>query len=190
MALYRGQMDATIEEFARKLTQSIFDTGFQLGFSIRTPRQACSMALEDPSIFSSLTESRIIGGSTDLYANYMSRFRRIAGRRATHIIRAIVAARDAERQRFGETVYLLRPNVKKTRGGLRDVHLVRWLGFVRFGETDIDQLCRKGAIPQIDALRLQKVRLHLLLLRSYAPTLPRTTAARGGRRSRRFCGGG
>ncbi|MCP4082027.1 MAG: HD domain-containing protein [Planctomycetaceae bacterium] len=166
MAIYRGQMDATIEEFARKLTQSIFDTGFQLGFSIRTPRQACSMALEDPAIFSSLTESRIIGGSTDLYANYMSRFRRIVGRRATHIIRAIVAARDAESQRFGETVYLLRPNVKKTRGGLRDVHLVRWLGFVRFGETDIDQLCRKGAIPQIDALRLQKANEFLLRLRN------------------------
>jgi [protein-PII] uridylyltransferase len=166
MALYRGHQDAAMEEFARKLTQSIFDTGFQLGFSLRTPREACSMALQDPSIFSSLTESRLIAGSSDLYRNFMSRLRRIAGRRATHLIRAIVAAREAERVQFGETIYLLRPNVKKTRGGLRDVHLVRWLGFVRFGETDIDQLCRKGAISSVDALRLQNANEFLLRLRN------------------------
>ena len=166
MALYRGHQDSAIEEFARRLTQAIFDTGFQLGFSLRTPRQACSMALQDPSVFSSLTESRFIGGSMDLYQNYLSRLKRITGRRATHIIRAIVAAREAERAQFGETVYLLRPNVKKTRGCLRDVHLVRWLGFVRFGETDIDQLCRKGAISSIDASRLQKANEFLLRLRN------------------------
>lgn len=166
MTLYRGHQDSAIEEFARRLTQAIFDTGFQVGFSLRTPRQACSMALQDPAIFSSLTESRFIAGAIDLYKNYLSRLKRIAGRRATHIIRAIVAAREAERVQFGETVYLLRPNVKKTRGCLRDVHLVRWLGFVRFGETDIDQLCRKGAISATDAKRLQKANEFLLRLRN------------------------
>ncbi len=166
MTLYRGQQDQPIEEFARRLTQSIFDTGFQLGFSMRTPREACSMALQDPSIFSSLTESRFIAGSVDLYQNYLSRLKRISNRRATHLIKAIVAAREAEQHQFGETVYLLRPNVKKSRGGLRDVHLVRWLGFVRFGETDIDQLCRKGAISSSDASRIQSANEFLLRVRN------------------------
>lgn len=166
MTLYRGNVDSTIEEFARRLTQAIFDTGFQLGFSLRTPREACSMALQDPSIFSSLTESRLLAGSTDLYQNYLSRLKRIAQRRATHLIRAIIASRETERNQFGETVYLLRPNVKKTRGGLRDVHLLRWIGFVRFGETDIDQLCRLGAISSLDASRIQAANEFLLRLRN------------------------
>lgn len=166
MTLYRGNVDSTIEEFARRLTQAIFDTGFQLGFSLRTPREACSMALQDPAIFSSLTESRLLAGSNDLYQNYLSRLKRIGQRRATHLIRAIIASRETERIKFGETVYLLRPNVKKTRGGLRDVHLLRWIGFVRFGETDIDQLCRKGAISSIDASRIEAANEFLLRLRN------------------------
>ena len=166
MTLYRGNVDSTIEEFARRLTQAVFDTGFQLGFSLRTPREACSMALQDPAIFSSLTESRLLAGSNDLYQNYLLRLKRIAQRRATHLIRAIVASRETERTKFGETVYLLRPNVKKTRGGLRDVHLLRWIGFVRFGDTDIDQLCRKGAISSIDAQRIQAANEFLLRLRN------------------------
>ncbi|MGI9519498.1 MAG: [protein-PII] uridylyltransferase [Pirellulaceae bacterium] len=166
MTLYRGHSDEVIEEFARRYTQAIFDTGFQLGFSLRTPREACSMALGDPLIFSSLTESRVIGGSSDLYQNFLSRLKRIGTRRASHLIRSIVAAREAERVEFGETVYLLRPNVKKTRGGLRDVHLMRWLGFVRFGETDFDQLCRKGALSSIDAVHLNSAREFLLRLRN------------------------
>ncbi len=165
MVLYRGAPDKAIERFARNLTQSVFDSGFPLGSSLRTPRQACTMALGDPHIFSSLTESRYIGGNLDLYENYYSRLQRIATRRATHLIRSIVAAREAERVRFGETVYLLRPNVKKSRGGLRDIHLVRWLGFVRFGITDLDQLARVGALSEADSAQLRAACEFLLRLR-------------------------
>ncbi len=166
MVLYRGESDTAINEFARQLNQDICDTGFQLGFSIRTPRDACSMSLKDPAIFSSLTESRFIGGSIDLYEYYLNRLKRLAQRRATQIIRSMIAARETERVQFGETVYLLRPNLKKSRGGLRDIHLVRWIGFVRFGETDIDQLCRKGAISPTDANRLNVASEFLLRLRN------------------------
>ncbi len=166
MLLYRGESDDTIQELARQLTQDICDTGFQLGFSMRTPRDACTMALKDASIFSSLTESRFLGGSLELYENYLLRLKRLAQRRATHLIRSITAARQTERNQFGETVYLLRPNVKKSRGALRDIHMVRWIGFVRFGETDIDQLCRKGAIAANDAVKLNDACEFLLRLRN------------------------
>jgi [protein-PII] uridylyltransferase len=166
MILFRGAADKPIEQFARNLTQAIYDTGFALGSSLRTPRQACTMAMADAPTFSSLAESRFIGGSLDLYENYYSRLRRIAARRGTQLIRSIVSAREEERARFGETVYLLRPNVKRSRGGLRDIHLVRWLGFVRMGDTDIEQLCRAGALSLRDAARLKAAGEFLLRLRN------------------------
>ncbi len=166
MVLYRGAQDEPIEQFARALTQAIFDTGYPLGFSLRTPRQACTMALGDPAIFSSLTESRFIGGNLELYENYFSRLKRIGGRRTTHLVRSIVSAREAERVQFGKTVYLLRPNIKKSRGCLRDIHLVRWLGFVRLGRTDLEQLCREGVLTPTDASRLKAASEFLLRLRN------------------------
>ncbi len=166
MLLYQGSLTDELSEFSRRIAQDITDAGFQLGFSLRTPRDACTMSLKDPAVFSSLTESRFLGGNPELYENYLSRLQRLASRRSTNLIRGIVDARERERLQFGETVYLLRPNIKKSRGGLRDIHLIRWLGFVRFGETDIDQLCRRRALFGVEATRLQASAEFLLRVRN------------------------
>ncbi|MEM9413065.1 MAG: DUF294 nucleotidyltransferase-like domain-containing protein, partial [Planctomycetota bacterium] len=166
MILYQGETTNALTEFARRFTQDITDTGLQLGYSVRTPRDACSMSLQDPAIFTSLTESRFLCGNVELYTNYLNRLQRLAQRRSSNLIRGIVNAREKERVKFGETVYLLRPNVKKSRGGLRDLHLIRWLGFVRFGESDIDQLCRRKAILDSDATLLQASSEFLLKIRN------------------------
>jgi [protein-PII] uridylyltransferase len=81
-------------------------------------------------------------------------------------MRRILKAREDERVEFGETVYLLRPNVKKSRGGLRDIHLVRWIGFVRHGEADIDRLARQNQISKTDADRLNAANEFLLRIRN------------------------
>ena len=140
MLLYQGSLTEEIIELSRRLSQDITDSGMQLGFSCRTPREACTMSLSDAYIFSSLTEARLLIGNPDLFENFQGRFRRIANKKNTSLIKAIIAARAKERREYGETVYLLRPNVKRSRGALRDIHLIRWLGFVRFGETDAKQL--------------------------------------------------
>ncbi len=166
MLLYQGNVSEGLADFSRRLTQDINDTGLQLGYSLRTPRDACGMSLKDPAIFSSLTESRFLCGNVELYSNYLNRLQRLAQRRSSNLIKGIVAAREKERLQFGETVNLLRPNVKKSRGGLRDLHLIRWLGFVRFGESDVDQLCRRRAILDNDATLLHASGEFLLTIRN------------------------
>lgn len=166
MLLYQGSLTDDLTEFSRRISQDVTDAGMQLGYSIRTPREACTMSLRDAYIFSSLTESRLLAGSDDLYQYFLGRFKRIAGRKTSIIIKAIISAREKERVEFGETVYLLRPNVKKSRGGLRDIHLIRWLGFVQFGETDIGRLFEKSAISTADFGQLQASSEFLLRVRN------------------------
>ena len=139
MLLYQGSLTDDIVEFSRRVSQDITDSGLQLGFSCRTPREACTMSLTDAYIFSSLTEARLLLGNSDLFENFLGRFQRMTSKKNSSLIKAIIAARAKERHEYGETVYLLRPNVKRSRGALRDIHLIRWLGFVRFGETEIEQ---------------------------------------------------
>ena len=43
MVLYQGSLTDDIVEFSRRISQDITDSGFQLGYSVRTPRDACSM---------------------------------------------------------------------------------------------------------------------------------------------------
>jgi len=154
MLLYQGTKSEGLGKFSQRLFQDITDAGFDLGYSMRTVREACGMSLEDAYIYSSLTAARFLTGNQELFENFSGRFRRIAGRRNLEVIKAIVAAREKERNEFGETVYLLRPNIKRSRGGLRDIHLIRWLGFVQFGVTEIDQLLQSGGISTADSTQL------------------------------------
>lgn len=166
MVLYQGAMTDDLREFSRRVSQDVTDSGLPLGYSLRTPREACGMSLKDAVIFSSITEARFLVGSQPLYENFISRFQRLTNKNATNLTRAIVRAREKERHEFGETVYLLRPNIKRSRGGLRDIHLIRWLGFVRFGVSDIQELLKRGGISTADTRQLMASHEFLLRLRN------------------------
>ena len=166
MLLYHPEATARVAAFARSFTQSIYDSGLDLGFSARTPQLACSLAQKDATIFTSLVESRYLVGSVRLYSRFAKRFRRLAQRRGRALMSAIVAARREERQQYGESVYLLRPNVKRSRGSLRDLQLVRWIGFARYGEAGYDNLERAGILTSEDRQTLRHAREFLLRLRN------------------------
>ena len=166
MLLYQGSLTDDIVEFSRRITQDITDAGLQLGYSCRTPREACTMSLSDAYIFSSLTEARLLIGNQDLFDNFQGRFLRITAKKNLNLIKAIIVAREKERVEYGETVYLLRPNVKRSRGALRDIHLIRWLGFVRYGETNINTLLEEGGISTADTEQLHRSREFLLRIRN------------------------
>ena len=107
MILYSPGADAQVVPLAKQLMQDLFDVGLQLGQSVRTPRDACQLAMKDAAIFTSLVESRYVAGSVTLYKRYVERFAKIAKKRARSLISAIEVARGEERGQYGETVYLL-----------------------------------------------------------------------------------
>ena len=153
------------DHLARHLSRDLVDIGFHVGFSIRTPAEACGLAWRDPVIFSSLAESRLVAGSLHVYRHYFESLRKGAKRRRGQLIGPLVAARREERRKWGETNYLLRPNVKRSQGGLRDIQLIRWVGFTRLGETELEQLVKLGALPEEDYQRLRRAYGFLLRLR-------------------------
>ena len=166
LLLCQDEQDPCLPQIAKLLSQGVTDAGFRIGFSVQTPRQACSLAFAEAEMFTSLVDSRFLAGSIELFDSFLARLQRLASRRCAAIMRRIYQAREEERVQFGESVYLLRPNVKKSRGGLRDIHLVRWMGFVRYGEADIDRLGRQGEITRTDIDRLNQSNEFLLRIRN------------------------
>lgn len=165
MVLVQGSVSERLCEYFRRLVQDINDVGLKVGGSLRTPREACTMALRDPQVFSALTESRFLGGNAELCASFTGRMQRMGQKNYYGVAEGIVAARGAERTQYGETVYLLRPNIKRSPGTLRDIHLIRWLGFVRYGHTQLEQLVRHQALTAADAEQLGAANELLLRLR-------------------------
>ena len=166
MLLVADDREDASTRLARGLAQDLADTGLNLGFSLRTTSQSLSLCWRDATVFTSLAESRFLLGSEDLFSQFENRLRQGARRRRKRLIPAIEAARREERQRYGETVYLLHPDVKRSRGCLRDIQLVRWIGFARYGEVNLEQLHQRGILSTHDHQILKRGYQYLLRLRN------------------------
>ena len=166
MLLYQPCASERIAPLARQLTHHVYDAGMQMGFSVRTPEQALALALRDATILTSLVESRCLSGSSELFQRFFRRFARSARARSRRLLAAVEVARRDESGQYGETVYLLQPNIKRSQGGLRDLHLIRWIGFVRHGVSDPEHLSRAGLLAKEDFLKLRDARDFLLRLRN------------------------
>lgn len=166
MILYSQEAADRVARVAERLFRDVFDAGLVLGHSVRTPKEACTLACQDAQICTSLIESRFLAGSVTLFSRFIRPFNDLVGRRAPTLLDAIEKARLEERAKFGETVYLLEPNVKRSRGGLRDLQLLRWIGMVRYGTPEPDELCARGVLSEDDYQAICRAGEFLLWLRN------------------------
>jgi [protein-PII] uridylyltransferase len=163
MLLYSEDARNRARPLAARLMQDIGDSGLVLGQSLRTPQEACRLAIEDATIFTSMVETRYLCGSESLFSRFVERFQGDARRRHRFLIGKIEVSRLDERSRFGETAFLLTPHIKRSYGGLRDIQLVRWIGFARYGEKDFQRLAERDILDEED--RRQLIEAHAFLLR-------------------------
>jgi len=115
---------------ARRLLQDLFDAGLEVGQSVRTVGEAIQLASSDATIFSSLLEMRVLVGGESRCRKLVKRLRVMSQRSRRKMARLLLEARREEARKYGETVYLLQPNVKRSVGGIRDIQLARWLAFL------------------------------------------------------------
>lgn len=125
---------------ADRLWYPIWDAGMKLGHSVRTVKEALSLAQGDLDTATSLLTTRHLAGDRDLSdalgANALAQWRKRA-KRWLSTLEASVAERH---RRWGDVAFLLEPDLKQSAGGLRDVHALKWAqaaGLVLFeGDTD------------------------------------------------------
>ena len=157
---------------ARRLLQDLFDAGLEVGQSVRSVADAVRLARTDATVFSTLIEVRAIADSTSgsepagsdptgLAARLHRQLARLARRGPRRLATLLVEARDDEAVRYGESSALLEPNVKRSPGGLRDIQLVRWLGFVTHSTPDLEALAVARMLTPRDVERLTAAAEHL-----------------------------
>jgi [protein-PII] uridylyltransferase len=166
MILHQPRAAPRLAPLAERLLRDVFDVGLVLGHSVRTVSDACRLGCHDPKICSSLMDSRLLAGNPTLFDNFMRRFRQRVRWSAGRLMRAILASRTEERLRYGETVFLLEPNLKRSPGTLRDLNLLRWIGLARYGLREPQQLCERGLLGREDFQVVQGAYEFLLRLRN------------------------
>ncbi len=116
------------EDGARALLHLLWDAGLDVGHSVRTTDEAMGLYGKALDSWTSMLESRLLIGSRPLADEFSLRLRERAGKEhAGWFIEGVLADKEGRQDRYGSSVKLLEPNVKKSAGGLRDLHAVFWL---------------------------------------------------------------
>ncbi|MDT7043813.1 [protein-PII] uridylyltransferase [Candidatus Nitronereus thalassa] len=167
MVLYHSGGETVVKTLSEQVLHHLWDLGFQVGHSVRSIQDCLVLAEEDLAVKTALMESRFLAGGASVYQEFQRRYaRRVLGRRVDQFIREKVEERKREYAKFGETIYLLEPNIKKTKGGLRDLHLLQWVGMAKYQAPTLQDLANRGILAHPDYLALVEAREFLWKVRA------------------------
>ena len=147
-----NELAAALNSFVR----DCWDTGMDLGHSIRTSPDVVRFASDDIQFATSLIDMRLLTGDQQLYDTLTEKLnRRVFQERSEHFVARCVASRREEWTACGDSVNQLEPDLKKSPGGLRDLHLLRWIAYARYQDADPSALLQHEVLRTHELAALQ-----------------------------------
>ncbi len=154
------QLQSQLERFIG----SCWDTGLEIGASVRTLEECLAESAKDITVQTSLLESRRVTGNTRLFTEFQKQYQ------AAMDPQAFLVAKTLElRQRhtkFEDTPYALEPNCKESPGGLRDLQVILWVARAAGLGHSWDELARKGLATPLEARQIKRNEALLGLIRA------------------------
>ena len=127
--LVGGKRNGWCEQVVEAMLYLLWDLGLKVGHSTRTLDEVTKLAKDDLSIRTALLEGRFVWGDRALYDEGARRFE-LEVRRGSEraFVTGKLAERNARHKRMGDSRYVVEPNVKDGKGGLRDLQTLFWIG--------------------------------------------------------------
>lgn len=166
--LYDGDAEAQAAHIAESVLYVLWDLGFKVGQSHRTVDEALALAGDDITVCSNLLDARAVVGDTALFEAFRTRLHDevVAGRELA-FVEAKLAERDARHHRFGDSRYMLEPNVKEGKGGLRDAHTLWWLARACYPIKSLHDLVTRGQVSREEYKAFEEARQFLYRVRAH-----------------------
>jgi len=119
---------AFTETVTEHMLYMLWDMNLKVGHSSRSIDQCLSLAKEDQTILTALLDMRYLAGERDLADQLYSKFRKdVTKGKGRNYIALKLEERDARHGREGNSRYVIEPNIKEGKGGLRDLHVLYWI---------------------------------------------------------------
>ena len=156
------------ESVVESILYLLWDLGFKVGHATRTIPQSVKLAKADMTIRTSLLDARLILGDEALFGELQERFRKdvVAGT-SREFIAAKLEERDVRHTRSGASRYLVEPNVKDGKGGLRDLHTLHWVARYLHPEKAVQEFVEAGIFSRAEYATFQRSEDFLLTVRCH-----------------------
>jgi [protein-PII] uridylyltransferase len=156
------------EQIAEYMLYMFWDLGLKVGHATRNVDECIRQARSDITIRTAVLEARFICGDEALFNDLIARFdEEIVKDTGAEYIQAKLAERDARHAKGGESRYVVEPNIKDGKGGLRDLHTLFWIGKYYYRVREAEELVGKGVFTRNEYRQFAKAEDFLWAVRCH-----------------------
>jgi [protein-PII] uridylyltransferase len=145
------------ESVAETILYCLWDTGLKVGHATRSINECIRQAKADMTVRTALLESRYLLGDRKLYDELVTRFdKEVVQGTGAEFVTAKLAEREERHRRAGQSRYLVEPNVKDGKGGLRDLHTLYWIAKYVYRVREREELIAHGVYDPREYRRFRR----------------------------------
>jgi [protein-PII] uridylyltransferase len=145
------------ESVAESILYCLWDMGLKVGHATRSVTECIRQAKADMTVRTAVLEARYLLGDRKLYDDLVARFDKdIVQGTAADFVAAKLAEREERHRRAGQSRYLVEPNVKDGKGGLRDLHTLYWIAKYVYRVREREQLIDRGVYDPREYRRFRR----------------------------------
>src|SRR5437762_1042156 len=161
------EISPDLEEMVNQVLYLLWDSGFKVGHSTRSIKEAIAQANRDMRTKTAMLESRFLAGDAKLAQEFRGQFRSkcVEGREREYV-EMRMQDQLARHKKFGDSVYLQEPHIKSGCGGLRDYQNLLWMANFKEGALTTRHLVGKDWLSESDQRRIEAAYDFLLRLRT------------------------
>jgi len=156
LLLYRGDLTPYVTTIAERLQYWLWDAGLTVGCATRTLEDTVAMGREDVTVRTAVLTARYLCGDGEFFHQFADTIRQELLTDVTAFIHEQQQQMKARHIEFGESLFLLQPNLKEGAGTLRDYHTAYWVARgAQPSLRDLDDLLHFGLLtePEMDEYR-------------------------------------
>lgn len=158
------ERDPELQRKVEGFIGSCWDTGLEIGSSVRTIAECVAQAEADVTVQTSLLEARPIAGDRKLFNAFQKRFAQTVNPQAFFVAKTLEMRQ--RHNKYENTPYSLEPNCKESPGGLRDLQVILWVARAAGLGKSWDELARKGLATPFEARQIKRNEALLSLIRA------------------------
>ena len=156
------------EQIVEYMLYLLWDLGLKVGHATRSVDECLRQAKADMTIRTALLEARWVWGDQALFDELKRRYRaEVVAGTAEQFVEAKLAERNERHAKLGEARYVLEPNIKEGKGGLRDLHTLYWIAKYLYVVDEVTDLVTLGVLSADAANRFAKAQAFLWTVRCH-----------------------
>ena len=168
MFLMPGKVNKRHESAVEFVLYLLWDLGLKIGYSTRSIKEAINASRDDQTIMTTFLEMRLVCGNSSLWLKLLASVKQeISKRKPLVFVEEKLAERDLRHKRFGDTRYVVEPNVKDGKGGLRDLHSLFWIAKYAYRADGIMEVLERGVLRDTEARRFASAQRFLWTVRCH-----------------------